>query len=66
MSHNDITGDRLASKPLSQQGRDQFDTIFGSPFCKRCDYRGTPSVDAYCLMFNVKPIMPCPQFKESQ
>lgn len=28
MSHNDITGDRLVSRTLSEQGRENFDRIF--------------------------------------
>lgn len=66
MSRNDITGDRLASKPLSKEGRDQFDIIFGASFCKGCDYRNDPSGVGYCYTFKVKPAMPCPSFKESQ
>jgi len=29
MSKNDITGDRLVSKALSEQGRENYDLIFG-------------------------------------
>ena len=29
MSHNDITGDKIATKPASKAYRDQFDAIFG-------------------------------------
>lgn len=31
MSHNDITGDRVASKPASESFREGFDRIFGKP-----------------------------------
>lgn len=37
MSRNDITGDKIATKPASDAFREGFDRIFGKPAaCKRC------------------------------
>lgn len=44
MSKNDITGDRLVSKGFSEQGRANFDRIFGKKKPPhQCPFCGSPS-----------------------
>lgn len=43
MSKNDITGDNIVSKVLSEQGRANFDVIFKKKPPYNCPYCGTPS-----------------------
>lgn len=36
MSRNDITGDKIATKPASDAYRDNWGPIFAKPACTRC------------------------------
>ena len=40
-SRNDVTGDRIASKPTSQAYRDGYDKIFGKKEAKQGDVEGS-------------------------
>lgn len=37
MSHNDITGDKIASKPAGDAFREGWDRLFGKPAPQECD-----------------------------
>ncbi len=55
MSKNDITGDSLVNKPLSKQGEENWDRIFGKKK-SRIDVVGViePSVKRVCYALNNK------------
>lgn len=64
MTRNDITGDRIASKPASEAFRDGFDRIFGNPApagCGQCprETQYGPAICAQCLAVEPDPPSQC-------
>jgi hypothetical protein len=45
MTRNDITGNRIASRPASKSFRENFDSIFGKADSQCADCNGTRKVD---------------------
>lgn len=51
MSHNDITGDRIATRSATDKFREGWDGVFGKKPCGKCprDTEYGPAICGHCL-----------------